>query len=248
MSDTASLVRDRETARLVGSGWLRIAALAARLPVSPVHYVEHRPRRWWNDLADLIDAYRQWLNGFRFAEDTEIGLLFVPAPLVIDTRAPIDTPIRRHQCPDLDDDFFDRRLDAGIDLVPDGANGQFFLTCVGRYGISAGSHHSINAAPAAQFQLDGTDTRQAMTRQLWGARVLQAGHQFRPDSEENPTWTFTVFAGHPLIDGQAASGTILKSRVRFRLGKPDRGIASARSAPPSRSRPCNGTVIQTSMD
>jgi hypothetical protein len=28
-----------------------------------------------------------------------------------------------------------------------------------------------------------------------------------------------------------ASGTVLKSKVRFRLGKPDRGIGSARVAP-----------------
>jgi hypothetical protein len=70
-----------------------------------------------------------------------------------------------------------------------------------------------------------------MTRQLWGARVLQAGMRFLPDTEANDRWTFTLFAGDELDGGRAPSGTILKSRVRFRLGKPDRGIASARVAP-----------------
>jgi hypothetical protein len=37
--------------------------------------------------------------------------------------------------------------------------------------------------------------------------------------------------GEELVDGQAESGTVLRGRVRFRLGKPDRGIGSARVAP-----------------
>ncbi|MGY4768592.1 hypothetical protein ACXC9Q_16895 [Kribbella sp. CWNU-51] len=44
-------------------------------------------------------------------------------------------------------------------------------------------------------------------------------------------WTFTLFAGEELVDGRAESGTVLKGRVRFRLGKADRGIGSARIAP-----------------
>ncbi|WP_028924987.1 hypothetical protein [Pseudonocardia acaciae] len=65
---------------------------------------------------------------------------------------------------------------------------------------------------------------------VWGARVLQCGRR-PPDCERNERWTFTLFAGEPLTDGQAESGTVLKDRVRFRLGKPDRGIGSARVAP-----------------
>ena len=33
------------------------------------------------------------------------------------------------------------------------------------------------------------------------------------------------------MDGRAVSGTVLKRRVRFRLGKADRGIGSARVSP-----------------
>jgi len=59
---------------------------------------------------------------------------------------------------------------------------------------------------------------------------LQGGRNL-PDCEANDHWTFTLFAGERLIDGCAESGTGLKGRVRFRLGKPDRGIGSARVAP-----------------
>ena len=52
-----------------------------------------------------------------------------------------------------------------------------------------------------------------------------------PDCEHNERWTFTLFPGEELVDGQAESGTVLKGKVRFRLGKPDRGIGSARVAP-----------------
>lgn len=38
-------------------------------------------------------------------------------------------------------------------------------------------------------------------------------------------------ADEALVDGQAESGTVLKGRVRFRLGRSNRGIGSARVAP-----------------
>ena len=69
-----------------------------------------------------------------------------------------------------------------------------------------------------------------MIRQVWGARVLQSGAA-PPDCESNPHWTFTLLPGEGLTDGCAESGTVLKGRVRYRLGKPDRGIGSARVAP-----------------
>ena len=69
-----------------------------------------------------------------------------------------------------------------------------------------------------------------MLRQLWGARVLQSGRDL-PDCEHNERWTFTPQCGEPLTDGCVESGTVLKGKVRFRLGKPDRGIGSARVAP-----------------
>ncbi|GAB3296584.1 hypothetical protein EK0264_15190 [Epidermidibacterium keratini] len=94
-----------------------------------------------------------------------------------------------------------------------------------------GSYQTIDAAEEDGFTVADTDVRAAMTRQLWGARVLQSGDRFLPDCEANDKWTFTLFAGEDLVDGLAQSGTILKSRVRYRLGKPDRGIGSARVAP-----------------
>ncbi|MHB1717262.1 MAG: hypothetical protein ACYCV5_08040 [Acidimicrobiales bacterium] len=69
-----------------------------------------------------------------------------------------------------------------------------------------------------------------MTRQVWGARVLQSGRRL-PNCEANDRWTFTVFVGEALTDGAAESGTVLKGKVRYRLGKPGRGIGSARVAP-----------------
>ena len=62
-----------------------------------------------------------------------------------------------------------------------------------------------------------------MIRQVRGARVLQSGGNL-PDCDANDHWTFTLFPGEALIDGDAESGTVLKGKVRFRLGKPDRGI------------------------
>lgn len=41
-----------------------------------------------------------------------------------------------------------------------------------------------------------------MTRQVWGARVLQGAHHL-PDWESNDRWTFTLFAGEPLADDAA---------------------------------------------
>lgn len=69
-----------------------------------------------------------------------------------------------------------------------------------------------------------------MIRQVWGARVLQSGFSL-PDCEANDRWTFTLFLGEDSTDGLAASGTVLKGKVRFRLGKPGRGTSSARVAP-----------------
>jgi len=65
---------------------------------------------------------------------------------------------------------------------------------------------------------------------VWGARVLQSGASL-PDCEANDRWIFTLFPGDGLTDGLAESGTVLKSKVRFRLGKPERSISSARVAP-----------------
>ena len=101
---------------------------------------------------------------------------------------------------------------------------------VGQYGISAGSHEDVTAA-AELFEVDGVDTRGLMTRQIWGARLLQCPPGLVPDSDYAGRWTFTLLPAEGLVDGRAVSGTVLKRRVRFRLGKADRGIGSARVSP-----------------
>jgi hypothetical protein len=228
---TAGGLRDTELARLERSGWCRIDPLSEALAgIDPVTFLRGRPAGWWA-AADIATELRAVVAPFRFAGDAEVGVLFVPPVTVLDTRRPVDVRIRREQRTDLADDFADPGLGEGRDLVPRGSSGAFFLTLVGRYGVSAGSYETVAGAPPGAFRVAGSDSRQAMTRQLWGARVLQAGSEFLPDTEKNQRWTFTLFAGDGLDGGQAASGTVLKSRVRFRLGKPDRGIGSARVSP-----------------
>lgn len=229
---TASGFRDAELARFEASGWCRIGPLAAALPaIDPVEYLRGRPTAWWSEAAEIAAELHEAIAAFRFAGDAEIGLLFVPPVPVLDTRHPVDVRIRQAQRGDLIEDFADPDLGKGRDLVPAGSAGAFFLTLVGRYGVNAGSYEAVVQAPLERFRVAEVDSRQGMTRQLWGARVLQAGTRFLPDTEMNDRWTFTLFVGDELDDGRAASGTVLKSRVRFRLGKPNRGIASARVAP-----------------
>jgi hypothetical protein len=156
----------------------------------------------------------------RFADEVEYGVLLVPDPSKLDTRRPLP---RELTSPDV----FDERLPAGVAL-PGDRPWHLVVSVIGSYGPSLGSYHDVIASDG--FVVDGQDTRQWMTRQLWGARVLQCGAT-PPDWEHNERWTFTLFPGEQLVDGQAESGTVLKGKVRFRLGKPDRGIGSARVAP-----------------
>ncbi len=86
-------------------------------------------------------------------------------------------------------------------------------------------------APVERFEVDGVDARAFMTRQVWGARLLQCPPGVVPDSDDAERWTFTIFPAEGLVDGRAVSGTVLKKRVRFRLGKANRGIGSARVSP-----------------
>src|SRR5207244_12735904 len=80
------------------------------------------------------------------------------------------------------------------------------------------------------YIVDGIESRNLMVSQSWGARVLQSGNEL-PDSDARASWTFTVFPGEEQIEGSAPSGTILFGRVRFRLGRSDRGISVVRVCP-----------------
>ncbi len=166
----------------------------------------------------------------RFAEETAYGIVLVPDPAKLDTRGPMPACVRTDQLGCPTQDVFDERLPVGRLAVEAGRAWTMVATVTGPYGPALGSYEEVVGAPAGSFAVDGVDTRELMTRQVWGARVLQSGRRL-PDCEANDRWTFTVFAGEALTDGAAESGTVLKGKVRYRLGKPGRGIGSARVSP-----------------
>jgi len=170
----------------------------------------------------------------RFAGDVDYGLLAVPDAARFDTRGAVDPRIRCGQRPDLVEDLVDPALGKGADLsgLTLGRDGWMVVAgVVGQYGVSAGSYEDIIKAPVERFEVDGVDARAFMTRQVWGARLLQCPPGVVPDSDDAERWTFTIFPAEGLVDGRAVSGTVLKKRVRFRLGKANRGIGSARVSP-----------------
>jgi hypothetical protein len=170
------------------------------------------------------------LQGARFAEETTYGVLLVPDPAKLDTRRPMSPDVRYDQLGQATADVFDERLTAGTLGIGQGQDWALVATVVGPYGISLGSYQHVAGGAAEAFTVAGHDMRALMIRQIWGARILQGGRNL-PDCEANDHWTFTVFVGERLIDGCAESGTVLNGKVRFRLGKPTRGIGSARVAP-----------------
>ncbi|OZM70992.1 hypothetical protein CFN78_22880 [Amycolatopsis antarctica] len=224
------VVRERETDRISRSGWTTLAPLRETVR-DPREILDRQSGSWWNEVASVVDEMSGRFREYRFADDAEIGILYVPAANEFDTHEPRDAGFRTLQHESLTDDFVDDRLTRPT-LSPGREGGaRFYVTTVGRYGVPMGSYEDIVSMPADALTVAGQDTRAGMTRQLWSARLAQAGSESLPDWEGNPRWTFTLFVGDGLCDDQAASGTVLKSRVRFRLGKPDRGIASARVAP-----------------
>lgn len=197
-----------------------VGALVAERGLPPITAEYLRDTFAWSRAEQATRALASHFASARFADEVEYGVLLVPNPAELDTRAPLP---RELTAPDV----FDPRLPAGVAL-PGDAPWRLVATVTGSYGPSLGSYHDVLASDG--FVVDGEDTRTWMTRQVWGARVLQCGATL-PDCEHNERWTFTLFPGEPLVDGQAESGTVLKGKVRFRLGKPDRGIGSARVAP-----------------
>jgi hypothetical protein len=225
-----------QIARLADSGWSCCESVAeavarAGLPaVTPDYLAATFSDDLWEVAERAVLALRNHFASARFAEETTYGILLIPDPGRLDTRRPMTAAVRADQLGAPTKDVFDERLPAGALGVRPGRPWTMVATVTGVYGPSLGSHHQIVDGPAASFTVAGTDTRALMIRQLWGARVLQSGRDL-PDCESNARWTFTLFPGEGLTDGQAESGTVLKGKVRFRLGKPDRGIGSARVAP-----------------
>ncbi|GAA5166770.1 hypothetical protein GCM10023321_58420 [Pseudonocardia eucalypti] len=228
--------KDEQIAALARSGWAGCASiveLVARvgLPAPTREYLRDAfSEAHWADAERAVAALRAHFAGARFAEEVRWGVLLVPDPARLDTRGPLPGAARRDQLGEPNEDVLAEALPAGTAGVPSGAPWTMVATVTGAYGPALGSHRRVVKAPAEEFTVLGTDTRRWMLRQLWGARVLQCGAT-PPDCERNERWTFTLFPGEPPVGGQAQNGTVLKGRVRFRLGKPDRGIGSARVAP-----------------
>lgn len=243
--------RDHEISRLERSSWATNTALRQALKAAglrpPAQVVAEcldegtggrgSAGSRWERAERAVARLREHFASFRFADDVDYGLLAIPAIDRLDTRGAMDPRIRRGQQPDLVEDLVDPALGEGADLadldgLTLGRDGWTILAgVVGQYGISAGSHEDVVAAPEERFEVDGVDTRALMTRQVWGARLLQCPPGLVPDSDYAERWTFTLFPAEGLVNGRAVSGTVLKRRVRFRLGKAGRGIGSARVAP-----------------
>ena len=227
--------RDHEISRLERSSWATNTALRQALKAAglrpPAQVVAEcldegtggrgSAGSRWERAEHAVARLREHFASFRFADDVDYGLLAIPAIDRLDTRGAMDPRIRRGQQPDLVEDLVDPALGEGADLADlDGL-------APGRDGWTI----LAVAAPEERFEVDGVDTRALMTRQVWGARLLQCPPGLVPDSDYAERWTFTLFPAEGLVNGRAVSGTVLKRRVRFRLGKAGRGIGSARVAP-----------------
>ena len=231
----ANSFKHQEIERLANSGWAACPSIANLVSQADLPAVTSKSlERWfgdtvWRRAEAAVVSMRAHFASARFAEETAFGVLLVPQPKRLDTRQALPPEARVDQLGRASPDVFDDRLPPGVPLRSKGP-WAMVVTVISTAGVSMGSYDEITLAPAGRFTVLGQDTRRLMTRQLWGARVLQSGRT-PPDCEANAKWTFTLFAGEPLVEGQAESGTVLKGHVRFRLGKTTRGIASARVAP-----------------
>ncbi|MGI8722423.1 MAG: hypothetical protein ACR2JG_09375 [Geodermatophilaceae bacterium] len=228
--------QDSQIAALAASGWAQCPSVADAVtgsglpPVTASYLQEAFTAEQWHAAEVAVSALRDRFSAARFADEVTYGTVLVPDPDQLDTRGPMDPAVRRDQLRSATADVVDPRLPAGRLGVPPGAAWTLVATVTGPYGPALGSYTEVTGADADQFAIDDVDVRELMIRQMWGARVLQNGASL-PDCEANDRWTFTLFPGEGLTDGLAASGTVLKEKVRFRLGKPNRGISSARVAP-----------------
>jgi hypothetical protein len=228
--------REEQIARLAASGWPRCPSVAQAVSdagltaVTAQFLADAFSVTQWKAAERATAALSKHFKGARFAEEVDYGVLLVPNARKLDTRRAMRPVVRRDQLGRPAADVFDLRLPSGVLGINSSRDWTLVATVVGRYGIALGSYDDVVHAPAMAFTVEGRDTRTLMIRQIWGARVLQCGAD-PPDCEANDHWTFTLFPGEETVDGCAESGTVLKGKVRFRLGKPTRGIGSARVAP-----------------
>lgn len=218
------------------SGWNRCESIRtglekAGLPVPNRRYLEKAfSAKQWKRAQELVERLRAHFRAARFADAATFGVLLVPDPAKLDTRGALATSIRRSQSEDPLVDYVDKRLPKGKTVTPAGQDWTLVATITSAAGVFLGSYDDIQGQSRTDYAVAGVDTRKMMVRQLWGARVLQAGRDL-PDSSIQDAWTFTLFPGEELTGGAVASGTILHGKVRFRLGRTDRGISSARVCP-----------------
>jgi hypothetical protein len=199
-------------------------------PVTARYLQKSFTAQQWHAAERAVSALADRFSAARFADEVSYGVVLVPDPDRLDTRGPVDAAVRQDQLGSATADVVDERLPEGRLGVRPGVAWTLVATVTGAYGPALGSYTAVTSADVGMFAIDGVDVRELMIRQVWGARVLQSGSSL-PDCEANDRWTFTLFPGEGLTDGLAESGTVLKGKVRFRLGQPDRGISSARVAP-----------------
>ncbi|MGH3769194.1 MAG: hypothetical protein ACRDS0_17505 [Pseudonocardiaceae bacterium] len=221
---------------LADSGWntcdsVREGVERAGLPAPTAKYLKETfTAAQWERAHQAVGALSAHFADTRFADAATFGVLLVPNPDKLDTRGAVDPAIRRDQTAKGAADVVDRQLPAGRLVVDPGTDWTLVATITGAAGVHLGSYHDIRNGDAKTYTVDGVDTRDLMVRQIWGARVLQGGSALS-DCEAAGAWTFTLFPGEETTNGQAASGTVLYGKVRFRLGKPTRGIAVVRVCP-----------------
>jgi hypothetical protein len=222
--------------QLAQSGWTQTGSIVsaledAELPLPDVKYLSNAfsPGQW-DAAARACDALRELFAGSPCAATTEFGAVLIPDSQHLDVRAAIDPETRRGQPEISEPDFTDSRLPDGVDVSESGRAWTLAVTATSPAALALGSYLTVTDAPARDFTVDGFDTRELMIRQIWMALTLQCGKTM-PDCERRESWTFTLFPGEGLVDSRAVSGTVLHGVVRQRLGKPNRGIRSARVRP-----------------
>ncbi|WP_054813908.1 hypothetical protein [Nocardia arizonensis] len=222
---------------LAESGWNSLTSVRAGLedaglPVPDARYLrETFTAADWKQAHRLADALGERFAKARFAEDVTYGPVLIPDPARLDVRAAVPRELRVDQVEVRTADFVDDALPEGVSVTDEGMDWTLAVSVVSSAGIAAGSYNDIvGEQDPHYFVVDGSDTRDLMIRQVWGARTLQCGREM-PDCEQRESWTFSLFPGEGLLDGRAASGTVLHGTVRHRLGRADRGIKSARACP-----------------
>lgn len=221
---------------LAESGWVATPSAAAALskaglPLPDVEYLaEAFDKSVWKAAEDAARSLAERFRTARFSDAAEFTPLLVPDPSRFDVRVPAPEGARADQPEALKPDFLDERIGEGVNACDEGDAWTLFVAATSPAGLAMGSYDDVAGAPSEAFTVEGFDTRSLMIRQLWGALTFQCGSEM-PDSERRETWTFTVFAGEAPVSGAVVSGTVLHGQVRQRLGKPNRGISSARVRP-----------------